>query len=176
MNPQQLHDHIIKHALDCMLGKYNTPEARFMLLCISATESNCGESIKQIGGPALGIWQMEPDTHDDIFKNCDALKSNEHLIEVLDDALVNLIPGDLNPYSTLIYSPLYACIMARLKLAMTPEPLPSLPTDANDTQRHYAYYLDHYHGRKADGTPAGKATVGHWLEALRKNRILEVDL
>ena len=80
MDAQQLHDYIIKPTLeymDSLGGNYNTKESRFLKLGTGAIESNCGEFIKQINGPALGIWQMEPKTHDDIWLNCDALKDGE---------------------------------------------------------------------------------------------------
>ncbi len=85
MEAQQLHDYIIKPTLEYMGGNYNSDKARFLLLCTAAIESNCGYYIKQVDGPALGIWQMEPATHDDIWENCDALHpvySRELMIKI----------------------------------------------------------------------------------------------
>ena len=40
-----------------------------LLMLTSAVEAHCGSYIEQVGGPALGIFQMEPATHDDIWNN-----------------------------------------------------------------------------------------------------------
>ena len=116
MNPQQLHDYIIKPTLEYMGDNYYSKESAFLLLCTAAIESNCGEYIKQINGPALGIWQMEPDTENDIFRNCDALQGM-HFRNRVDDLIVGLMGGD---DLDLILSPSYACAMARLKYSMDP--------------------------------------------------------
>ena len=45
-----------------------SPAARALLLGTAAQESAMGRYIRQLrGGPALGIFQMEPATHDDIW-------------------------------------------------------------------------------------------------------------
>jgi len=51
------------------LGLGGDPIARAqMAVCIAVCESNARE-LRQIGGPALGICQMEPATHDDCWTN-----------------------------------------------------------------------------------------------------------
>ena len=40
-----------------------------LLLGTAACESNLGTFLQQVGGPALGIYQMEPATHDDIHRH-----------------------------------------------------------------------------------------------------------
>ena len=50
------------HALD-MAGE----RAETLMLATALVESG-GRHTRQIGGgPALGLWQMEPETHDDIY-------------------------------------------------------------------------------------------------------------
>lgn len=166
MNPQQLHDLIIKPALDYMGGNYYSKESAFLLLCTAAIESDCGYYIKQINGPALGIWQMEPDTERDIWTNCDAIKTEFGKI------IVNLAP----PYSDLadndlIDAPKYACAMARLKYSMDPKPLPKLTGDNNaDSRAFYDYY------KRVYNTELGASTFDKWAVALKKHRIFEVEL
>ena len=132
MDAQQLHDYIIKPTLEYMGGNYDSKNARMLLLATAAIESHCGHYIKQINGPALGIWQMEPKTHRDIWTNADAL---------LDDEFACLI-GDLDSNAPdyvneeLIYSPRYACAMARLKYSMDKEALPS----HDEPYEIYRYY------------------------------------
>jgi len=69
MNPQVLHDYIIYPALEHLGSKYNSKVARILLLSTAAQESHCGTYFKQVKGPALGIYQMEPATTKDLFDN-----------------------------------------------------------------------------------------------------------
>lgn len=161
MDAQQLHDHIIKPTLEYMKGNYNSKNARFLLLCTAAVESNCGHKIKQVDGPALGIWQVEPLTHIDIWQNCDALFSVEfsrsiHSLEIM--ANVNL--------SELISSPLYSCAMARLKYSMDTAPLP----DCDNFRSVYDYYKRIYN------TPLGASTYEKFKKACIDNGVFAVDL
>ena len=163
MNPQQLHDLIIKPTLEYMGGNYYSKESAFLLLCTAAIESDCGYYIKQINGPALGIWQMEPDTHDDIWQNCDALIGTFEM-RIYD------ICGRCTENS-LVQSPMYACAMARLKYSMDPNPLPKLTGDNNvDSRAFYDYY------KRVYNTELGASTFDKWAVALKKHRIFEVEL
>ena len=173
MNPQQLHDLIIKPTLEYMGGNYYSKESAFLLLCTAAIESDCGYYIKQINGPALGIWQMEPATHDDIWKSCDSLKSNEFAVFIFDMCLCGEIKHnvDFTGESQLIQSPKYACAMARLKYSMDPNPLPKLTGDNNaDSRAFFSYY------KRVYNTELGASTFDKWAVALKKHRIFEVKL
>ena len=164
MDAQQLHDCIIKPALEYMGGNYNSKNARFLLLCTASVESNCGYYIKQVKGPALGIWQMEPDTYNDIIDNCDAI--NESNIK-----FYNKIQGlwGFNNYGivhALISHPMYACAMARLKYSMDKELLP----DSENFRAVYNYYKRIYN------TPAGASTYEKFKQACIDNKIFNVKL
>ncbi len=159
MDAQQLHDHIIKPTLQYMGGNYDSKDARFLLLCTAAIESKCGYYIKQIGGPALGIWQMEPDTESDILLNCDAIKVNgNRWLQGLGLCATNQL--------WLTVSPMYACAMARLKYSMDKEPLP----DRHDIKAVYDYYKRIYN------TPAGSSTYEKFCSALANCKIEQVKL
>jgi hypothetical protein len=160
MNSQQLLDHIITPTLKYMGGNYDSLDARMLLLSTAAIESNCGYYIKQVGGPALGIWQMEPATHDDIWSECDALY----------DCLgqeVGLLSGvhKTDADSMVIY-PMYACAMARLKYSMDPKRLPSY----NDKHAIYDYYKRIYN------TELGASTREKFLAAWDRNGLNKVKL
>lgn len=165
MNAQQLHDHIIKPTLDYMGGNYYSKNAAFLLLCTAAIESNCGEYIKQINGPALGVWQMEPNTCQDTWDNCDFIKTdmgNSMIYELtISDGVIN---DELN--LSLISSPMYACAMARLKYSMDKAALP----DHNDIKAVYDYYKRIYN------TPLGASTYEKFKSALANNHIMDVEL
>ena len=168
MHPQQLLDHIIVPTLKYMGGNYDSKNARMLLLATAAIESKCGYYIKQIGGPALGIWQMEPNTEGDIWKNCDALG-----VTGFHDLICNLVVDNGTPHSKskwtdgdLIYSPVYACAMARLKYSMDSAPLP----DHNDIEAVYREYKRIYN------TPLGSSTYEKFLSAMANNHIMDVVL
>ena len=162
MNSQQLHDLIIKPTLKYMGGNYNSKDARFLSLCTAAIESKCGYYIKQIKGPALGIWQMEPNTHDDIWGNCDALRRGDTSVFVN-----SLRVGEpFSPHTNLVVSPMYACAMARLKYSMDSEPLPK----HDNFRAVYDYYKRIYN------TPAGASTYEKFKQACIECNIFEVDL
>ena len=163
MNAQQLYDHIIKPTHLYMGSNYESKNANFLSLCTAAIESNCGYYIKQVGGPALGIWQMEPETFHDIFNNCDALRDNNFGYEI--SALRTDYELEDSPLS-LITSPMYACATARLKYSMDPMPLP----DHNDIGAVYNYYKRIYN------TPLGASTFEKFKSALASNHIMDVEL
>ena len=156
-----------------MSGNYYSKESAFLLLCTAAIESNCGEYIKQINGPALGIWQMEPDTHSDIWVNCDSLHGAG-----LDDSLIVrfLESVEVNSFNdkrvvSLILSPMYACAMARLKYSMDPNPLPKLTgVTSTDLNSFYNYY------KRVYNTELGASTYDKWCTAIAANHIMKVEL
>ena len=53
-----LRNHIIPAALSLLPAKMDTPEARSLLIAIALQESNL-KYRRQVGGPALGLWQWE---------------------------------------------------------------------------------------------------------------------
>ena len=166
MDAKQLHEYIIKPTLEYMGGNYYSKDAAFLLLCTAAIESNCGYYIKQVGGPALGIWQMEPDTYNDIWENCDACYElvGQKVIELA----LHKSQKDFVFYGNqdLINSPKYACAMARLKYSMDSMPLP----DHNDIKAVYDYY------KRVFNTPLGASTYKKFKSALANNHIMDVEL
>ena len=162
MDAQQLHDLIIKPTLKYMGSNYYSKDAAFLMLCTAAIESKCGHYIKQIKGPALGVFQMEIETHDDIWAHCDALKGGEV------QALVNSLKlGEpFSPEKNLIVSPMYACAMARLKYSMDSAPLPGY----DNFRSVYDYYKRIYN------TPAGASTYEKFKQACIDCGVFEVEL
>lgn len=64
--------HLLKYVIRPTLKELDlwSIEAEQLVLGTACQESACGEYLKQLGGgPALGIYQMEPATHDDLIKN-----------------------------------------------------------------------------------------------------------
>jgi len=168
MNAQQLHDHIIKPTLEYMGSNYYSKDAAFLLLCTAAIESNCGHYIKQVNGPALGIWQMEPDTEKDIWTNCDALQTTSFHDLIASLVIDSATPNPISAWSEcdLIVSPIYACAMARLKYSMDKAALP----DHSDIEAVYKEYKRIYN------TPLGASTYEKFKSALANNYIMGVEL
>tara|TARA_R110000868_G_scaffold162439_1_gene393656 strand:- start:11620 stop:12123 length:504 start_codon:yes stop_codon:yes gene_type:complete len=147
MQAQQLLDYIIKPALEYMGGNYNSKNAQMLLLATAAIESKCGYYIKQINGPALGIWQMEPATLHDIYDNCDAVSTNDHLAyKKLDNIDLFGVTDNETLEAGLLISPMYACAMARLKYSMDKEPLPE-HDDIRAIYREYKRIYNTYLGK-----------------------------
>ena len=163
MNAQHAHDYLINPTLG-MINKpgFNSPLIRRLLLCTMAIESDMGQFLKQIGGgPAEGPYQMEPATEDDIFANCDLLRSKcsnlYHVVAELSDVLPT--------GRALCLSTIYATLMARCKYWMDTEPLPEDTPEAM-----YKYYKRIYN------TPDGASTFGKFLDAIDKHKVFEVEL
>jgi hypothetical protein len=93
---------------------------------IIAHESKGGNYLKQIGGgPALGIIQMEPTTHDSIWDNGDSIWDNAFLMGIVTK---DEFDNKRQPLAgRLIYDLRYNVFMARQYLFMDTAPLPSTP-------------------------------------------------
>ena len=65
----QLRELIVEVLDTCPDQRLNTPAAVELLMLTAATESHLGTYIRQIKGPARGIFQMEPATEKDIYEN-----------------------------------------------------------------------------------------------------------
>jgi len=114
-----------------------------LLLGTAAVESQFGTYIRQLGGgPALGIFQMEPKTYDWL---CEKFKNHYpercwYRAEVLEHDLWQAI------------------LFARLRYKVTPEPLP----DAGNLNALAHFYKKHYN------TSMGKATPAMFIDAFQR--------
>lgn len=116
--------------------------ARTILLGTCAQESRMGEYRRQIGGgPALGIFQVEPATAADTWDNYIMFRP------ALRKA-VGILLGDGDRIAALEHNDIYSCAIARIIYRRAPTPLP----DSNDLDAQAAYYVRWYNR-------GGKATV-----------------
>lgn len=137
MDPEQLLTFIIRPALS---GSWASRSAEILLLSTAAQESHCGQYVRQIHGPARGIFQMEPRTHDLVIA---WLEKNEPV----------RLPDYHYSADRLVYDLNYAAILARGLYRSIPEPLP-----APELAPCWQYYKAHYN------TPAGKATFKEFTD------------
>ena len=119
-------------------------DAENLLLGTCAQESAMGEYLVQLGGgPARGIYQMEPRTEADIIINF--LKNRKDLLLIINNATVGTENRLLDDLTSNLF---YATAMARVHYWRVPEPLP-----AHDDVEGMAYYWKkHYNTFKGKGT------------------------
>lgn len=147
LNANQLKVLIIKPALlDLILYSESAVQ---LLLFTCAVESDGGTYIHQINGPALGIYQMEPSTYNDLWINCIS-ERNDLKLQLLHQFDVGRMPVE----DRMVYDIRYATAMARIFYARFKEALPS----ASDTTGLWNYYKKYYN------TSAGKSNYSESID------------
>lgn len=124
-----------------------SPEAEELLLGTALQESRL-TYLKQLGsGPAMGVFQMEPATHDDIWKNYLKYKS---------DLAKNVakLSHSVN-HQSLATDLLYAAAMCRVHYLRVPARLPA----QGDFEGQAAYWKEYYN------TYLGAGTEEEYLES-----------
>ena len=111
INTGQLRDLITRTLKETPSG--HSEDAVELLMMIAAHESRLGTYLRQVDGPALGIFQIEPTTHDDTWENGDSICANAQILGI--ECAVEKLEYDLR----------YQIFMARQKLFMISEALPS---------------------------------------------------
>lgn len=159
MNPANQYREVIKDTLlkfEGLGGARYSDDAVELLMMIAAHESHMGRFIKQVKGPALGIFQMEPVTHDDIWKNF--ISKNQKL----EFAVAKFLPSSHSLVSKLSQAELlatdirYATILARVFFMRFKEPI---PTDDLGKARYAKWYWN---------TELGKASINDYFAAYRR--------
>lgn len=152
INPDHLRDYVIVPALRRMGESYLSDDAVELLLMIAAHESHLGTYLKQTKGPALGIYQMEPFTFNDILDNYVAYKPNLQYI------VQPFVYSTVIPEHLLVHDLQFATIMARIHLLRDRYALPS----HTDTVAMAKY------AKRVWNTEAGKATSNDYLRAYER--------
>ena len=121
---------------------------------------------KQVRGPARGLWQAEPNTAIDIYKNY--LQYHPNVYEVMthmfaDEVTFNVPPKDILEYR-LVSDDEYACAIARLVYARDRH---AIPSDINDIAKYY---------KRVYNTVRGKGSAERFLSIwsrLKCDKLLE---
>jgi hypothetical protein len=154
IDSKQLRDLVIKPALDGLQMYSESAEEILVFTC--ACESLGGSYIKQVKGPALGIYQMEPATYTDIWENY--IKYNSNIVNLLS---LNFDVHKIPLPDRMIYDLKFATAMARLHYRRHKEALPQ----PKDIEGIWAYYKKYYN------TPLGKAekeaSIKHYQKFLK---------
>lgn len=142
----------LKH-LDSVIPYSMAAENLLMGTC--AQESRMGQFLVQLdNGPAKGIFQMEPATHIDIWKNYLDYSSRDEIA----DAITSLSGEAMTNDMLLTGNFYYATAMCRVHYCRVPMALPE-----EDNVEQLAHYYKLYYN-----TPEGKATVEEFIENYRR--------
>ncbi len=126
--------------------------AEELLLGTALVESDLKARLQDNGGPALGLFQMEPTTHDDMWKNY--LVREPSLSQA-----IRMFCYGAKPDSTLLENnDEYACAMARAHYLRKPDPLPA----AGDIAAQAAYWQRLYNATSDDAPARTQRYIDVW--------------
>lgn len=125
-------------------------EAEELMVFTCAAESDGGRLLAQIKGPALGVYQCEPTTHHDIWRNF--IFRRQSLMAILS---LNFDVSKIPANDRLIYDLKYATAICRIHYYRMPGALPK----ADDIDGIWSYYKEFYN------TNLGKAKKEKAIEA-----------
>ncbi len=149
LNAEQFRTQIVRPILKQFDATVPYSQAAENLLVGTALQESRLTYLKQHGnGPALGIYQIEPKTHIDLWENF--INYRKSLISSVLEYTPSLPALD----AQLITNLGYATIIARLIYWRVAEPMPK----SDDLEGLAKYYKKYYN------TLAGKATAAEWLE------------
>ena len=129
---------------------------KLKLWSLSAEELVLGTAIVESGltylkqhgdGPALGLWQVEPATHDDLYTNFLNFRPE------LGSKLIELRAAGLSLDENLATNLMYGAAVCRLCYYRKPDALP----EAGDIEGQAAFWKEHYN------TIFGKGTVSKYV-------------
>lgn len=141
-NIDQFRKLIIQRTLED-LNMYSLDAAE-LLVFTCATESDGGSFLHQVNGPALGIYQMEPATYNDIWQNHIYHEPKLALI-LFTSFSVSRMPSE----ERLIHDLRYATAMARIHYERVAERLP----DAKNLTAIWKYYKQYYNTSEGQADP-----------------------
>ena len=139
---EDLRLYVIRPTLEHL--QLSSQAAENLLLGTAAQESQMGYYLHQLNGPALGIYQIEPATHQDVWQN---------YIDYRAPLSKKLLALGAMRESSLVTNLSYATAIARIIYLRVNAPLP----EADDIAGLAQYYKTHYN------TVKGKATVEEFI-------------
>ena len=146
----QFREDIVAPALNAV--GIRSPEYVELLVFTCAVESAGGTYVKQIQGPALGIYQIEPNTFTDIWHNYILRKPD--IVNMLSLNLgIHRIPAPLDLITNLSLSSVMCAMIYKARKVN--------PVDSNP-ETLWSLYKEFYN------TPAGKAEHDACMKAYKK--------
>lgn len=155
IDAKQLRELVIRPVLEHL--HLWSPVAENLVAGTAAQESGL-RYLHQMGkGPAIGLWQMEPATHDDLWANY--LRYKPELSKLVHDLELPAFAGGASEMAGNMY---YACAMCRVHYKRAK---PVLPANPNDPWALAQYWKSHYN------TPLGKGKVEEFVINYDKVRV-----
>lgn len=118
--------------------------AEELLMGTAAVESDLGYFLKQVRGPARGIYQMEPATETDIWDNY--ILFRPELMAIMTSVGHPLMPDD----DSMIFNLEYATAMCRLHYRRVPTALPRFD-DLKGLERYHKVHYNTHKGKTEEG-------------------------
>jgi len=154
-NPETFVSDVIRPVLTALGLDQDLSAATELLLGTALQESSLVHRVQLGGGPARGLFQMEPNTHDDIWANF--LKFRASLAEKVGQFLDG---GDPNS-QLLTNNDSYAAAMARVLYFRMGQFVGKTPIpERGDIPGMAAYWKKYYNTEQGAGTPA--QFVANW--------------
>lgn len=151
MNINQLREAIIDVLIDCDFEPSDNVVT--LLLGTAGVESNFGEYIKQINGPACGIFQIEPFTANDMYNNY--IKYRNNLLNKYNELFIKTLSLEQN----LCYNLAFQIFMCRVFYLRIKE---KIPTELKDIAKYWKIYYN---------TNLGKGKIEKFIEIMEKNNV-----
>lgn len=149
----QFRARVIKPTLGFLGAPYDSDAACNLLLGTAAQETQLLYFAQYPSGPALGPYEIEPATHDDLVDR-DLMKPEHAALRVKVFQLAAAYPDRRLQLAT---NAAYATAIARVRYVMAPDPLP----DADDIDGLGKYYVRFFNA-------GGKATVAEFVSNYRR--------
>lgn len=144
----------VRPALAALPASLNTLSRQQGVLGIGNKESGY-RYIKQVGaGPALGFWQMEPETHDDMWRNFIRYRPE------LQAALLGILAGAKPDPARLVDRPIYSAAMCAVHTNRAKDKIPA----ANDAPGWAVFWKHNYNTESGAGVAA--EAVPYFREAM----------
>jgi len=145
VDPKQFRFLVIRPALE-EIGLWSQ-SAENLVIGTASQESGLRYIHQLENGPAKGFFQMEPDTHDDIWRNW--LEYREDIrISILDLSLLTN-PNEIPDPDQMVHNLRYAAAMCRVHYRRKPGSLPA----EDDVEGMAEYWKEHYNTHLGAGEP-----------------------
>lgn len=153
MNPSQYKDNVLDPILK-RIGLYSSIASKLMML--TAAQESQFHYIRQIKGPARGLFQMEFPTYTDLVEQLSPRHPDKTAW------LDRLKPPEIDPLEALAICLPFQVVSCRLQYWRRPEPIP------DDNEGLWEYYKTFWN------TPEGKATREHFFANAKRFEIMEM--
>ena len=155
MNPASLREDVVRPTLlllEEVEKGYYSEHAVELLVGTAAHESHLGKWLRQVKGPALGIYQMEPATHQSLWQHHLRFRPDvARVVRSMASQRACKADGSIAD-NELIHNLMYATALARVRYRSAKGAIP-------DTLAGQAGYWKRWYN-----TPLGKGTVQKYME------------